>query len=99
MPIVGDCPYVDCSEPLFLSFDEEDTRLPVYGRNVCEGCQRPFWTRYSRYDSWSMPEGEFLEKFDVDHASMRVTDKLSPTSWWKRFTQLFRRRNAIGPWR
>lgn len=59
--IIGECPYEDCSEPLFLCMGE-------YGftKDTCEGCGRIIWTLHSRLDPCSYTERGFQEEFKVD---------------------------------
>lgn len=71
--IFGDCPYDDGCDGTFA--EPLPDKVPCFGRMTCETCGRSFWTRFSRVDSWSLTEIEFLAEYDVDALSKTITKR------------------------
>lgn len=70
--IIGDCPYEDCPEPLWIPMADE---TPAFERRKCEGCHRVIWTYHSRLDPWSMTEADFLAKYDVNEDTKSIQER------------------------
>lgn len=68
--IIGECPYVDCVEPLWIPIADN---TPAFERHECEGCERAIWTLHSRIDPWSMTEADFLTEYEVDQGTKSVS--------------------------
>lgn len=60
--IIGECPYDDCSEPLWIPLAEQ---CPTYEKHICERCKRVIWTYHSRVNPHSYTEKDFLGEYEV----------------------------------
>ena len=62
--ILGSCPYDDCDRPLMLEMPPDNIRLPVWGSDECEYCNREIVTQFSRVDPKSVTRDVFDEMIE-----------------------------------
>lgn len=77
MPVLGECPYDDCTEPLPWMDPPDDPPYTAMVPTTCEGCGRVYWTRLARMDPWSMTEADFLEEYEVDEETRTIKKRES----------------------
>ena len=75
MPVIGECPYDNCDESLWIAFDEENLELPMFYRDDCEECKREIWTKLSRVSPESYTQEDFYEKFEINEETKLITLK------------------------
>lgn len=70
--IIGECPYDGCIGRIWIPICDNP---PQFERHECEECERVIWTRHSRIDPWSTTEADFLNEYDVDRDTKRITKR------------------------
>lgn len=73
MPVLGSCPYDECSGALFLG--EPDAPFPVFQKHECNECGNVIWTKFSRINPCSWTEEGFKKEFEVDEKSKSIKEK------------------------
>ena len=70
---IGDCPYEDCQELLFLAVPDI---TPAFAKIKCKGCQRFLWYRFSRIDpeAWTIADFPF-EVNEKTHTIKELNDE------------------------
>jgi hypothetical protein len=69
--IIGPCPY-ECGESHMIPCAP---KCPAFSKETCEGCGKQYWLKHSRIAPEAYTLEEFAEKYAVDDATKKITDR------------------------
>jgi hypothetical protein len=69
--IMGKCGYDDCTHFAIRAIPEGH-RLPLWSKEICDGCKRVVWVKYSRVDPIVYSEDDFNKEFEIDEATKQI---------------------------
>lgn len=70
--IIGNCPYKDCDEPHMIPCADV---CPAFSKETCLKCGNTYWILHSRMTPQAFTADEFEQRYEVDHATKKITDR------------------------
>lgn len=65
--------YPCCDGPLMIAVPDVD--LPKFKPDTCEHCGAKIWHKFSRLDPVTWTEEDFLQEYDVNEETKKITPK------------------------